>query len=114
MASRIDRLLFFGASFGSIAILLAHLVGAGRMDALALNAGLPSGLVMAAVALKAWRCGDRALLAQLRAGLIGGLLGTLAYDVVRVPVHLAGLNPLSPIRAYGFSPARCTGTRTTS
>lgn len=34
-------------------------------------------------------------------GVIGGILGTLAYDVVRVPFQVVGLRLLTPIDSYG-------------
>jgi hypothetical protein len=37
----------------------------------------------------------------LRLGCWGGLLGTLGYDLVRVPFHLAGFRVFAPIQAYG-------------
>jgi len=38
---------------------------------------------------------------DLRRGIWGGLLGTLGYDLVRVPLHLAGFRVFAPIQAYG-------------
>ena len=51
--------------------------------------------------LWARRARDSDLLLCLRAGLLGGIWGTIGYDLVRVPFHLAGQNPFVPIRAYG-------------
>jgi len=44
---------------------------------------------------------DAALARHLRLGFWGGLLGTLGYDIVRVPFHLAGFRVFAPIQAYG-------------
>ena len=37
----------------------------------------------------------------LRLGFWGGLLGTVAYDVVRIPFHLVGFRVFAPIETYG-------------
>ncbi len=37
----------------------------------------------------------------LRLGFWGGLLGTIAYDVVRIPFHLVGFRVFAPIETYG-------------
>ncbi len=44
---------------------------------------------------------DLSLARALRLGFWGGLLGTLGYDVVRIPFHLAGFRVFAPIQAYG-------------
>lgn len=38
---------------------------------------------------------------SLRLGFWGGLLGTIAYDVVRIPFHLVGFRVFAPIETYG-------------
>lgn len=35
-------------------------------------------------------------------GFWGGVLGVLGYDLMRLPLHFLGLNPLTPIRSYGM------------
>lgn len=37
----------------------------------------------------------------LRLGCWGGLIGTIGYDVVRIPFHLSGFRVFAPIQAYG-------------
>jgi len=95
------RLVFTLASFGSIALLLGHLYNAGSMARLFMVIGLPATALM----LIAWRRGvrldDREFRLKLRAGCAGGMIGTLGYDLVRIPMHLLGMNPLSHIRFYG-------------
>lgn len=44
---------------------------------------------------------DSDLARDLRLGIWGGTLGTLGYDLVRVPLHLAGFRVFAPIQAYG-------------
>lgn len=61
--------------------------------------------IAAGAMLGAWvwarRAGDEAFLLRVRAGLVGGLLGTIGYDIVRIPFDIAGSNTLSPIHVYG-------------
>ena len=44
---------------------------------------------------------DSELAGDIRRGCWGGVLGTLGYDLVRVPFHLAGFRVFAPIQAYG-------------
>ena len=49
-----------------------------------------------------WACRHDASLARaFRVGCWGGLIGTLGYDIVRVPFHLWGVRVFAPIQAYG-------------
>ena len=89
------------ASFGSIALMIAHVAGLSTMHALLLPVALPCAVIILAAWLFALSKGDRFLTERLRLGLVGGLWGTVGYDAVRVPLHLMGLNPFPPIRAYG-------------
>lgn len=90
------------ASFGSIALLIGQVSGVGTMHTLLLPVALPCVVVIAAGWLMASSKGDQFLAERLRLGLVGGLWGTVGYDAVRVPLHLMGLNPFPPIRAYGM------------
>ena len=44
---------------------------------------------------------DPLLARALKLGFWGGLLGTIGYDVVRIPFHLLGFKVFAPIEAYG-------------
>ncbi|MFO1483760.1 MAG: hypothetical protein U1F71_10420 [Verrucomicrobiaceae bacterium] len=90
------------ASFGSIALLISHVAGVATMHALLLPVALPCTVVIITAWLLASSKGDPFLTERLRLGLAGGLWGTVGYDAVRVPLHLMGLNPFPPIRAYGM------------
>lgn len=90
------------AGIAPIGILLGHLWALAPMARLALPLGLPSVLALVWIRRSAGRAGDSDCLARLRAGLLGGLWGTLGYDLVRIPFHHAGQNPFAPIRAYGL------------
>lgn len=57
-------------------------------------------LTAAGVATARWS-GYRGLHTALVVGAFGGLLGTLAYDLFRIPFLLAGFRLLAPIDSYG-------------
>jgi len=95
------RVVFALASFGSISLLLGHLYNIGSMARLFVVIGLPSAVLMVIAWRRGVRLGDQEFRLSLRTGFVGGVIGTLGYDLVRIPVHLFGLNPLSPIRFYG-------------
>lgn len=101
-APAMSQLVFWLCSFSSIGILLLHLPGWVPMHLGALTILLPCGVAMATIWRRAQRNGDRRLLERLYLGVLGGLWGTLAYDLFRIPLHLGGLNPFSPIYAYGM------------
>lgn len=44
---------------------------------------------------------DETLGRALRLGCWGGFLGTIGYDVVRIPFHLQGFRVFAPIQTYG-------------
>lgn len=90
------------ACFGSIAMLIAQVAGVSTMHALLLPLALPCALWIAAAWSMSVKRGDTFLSSRLRLGLVGGLWGTVGYDAVRIPLHLMGLNPFPPIRAYGM------------
>jgi|GEM_PF-1471493 len=90
------------ACFGSIAMLIAQVAGITTMHALLLPLALPCALWLAVAWIISVKSGDTFLSSRLRLGLVGGLWGTVGYDAVRVPLHLMGLNPFPPIRAYGM------------
>lgn len=100
--SLLRRCAFWILSFSSIAALVLHLPGTLRMNTFGLFAGLPAAGVMIGLWLWGRKENDTAFLRALRLGFMGGLIGTLAYDVFRIPFHLAGSNPFAPIRVYGL------------
>lgn len=94
--------LFVACCLGSIATLLGHLYGVASMRTLTIVLWVPSTIAMLALWLRARRLGDTEFLLRARAGLIGGLWGTIGYDWCRVPLHVLGENPFPPIRSYGM------------
>jgi len=101
LLKRSHRLVFTVANFGSISILLGHLYNFGSMARLFLIVGLPTAVLMFLAWRRGVRLGDQEFRLNLGAGLVGGVIGTLAYDLVRIPMHFFGLNLLVPIRFYG-------------
>jgi hypothetical protein len=95
------RLVFLLASFGPISVLLGHLYNLGPMVRLFIVIEGPATALMVFAWRRSVTLGDQEFRLSLRSGLVGGVIGTLGYDLVRIPMHLFGFNPLSPIRFYG-------------
>ena len=95
-------LAFWVCSFSSILLLLLHLRGLLRMSSGVWCCALPAAIAMLGIALLARRAGSKRFRQSLVAGLTGGLIGTLGYDLFRIPFHNAGMNVFSPIYAYGM------------
>ncbi len=95
------RAACFAACLPSGGVLLAKLHGLGPMHTLALAAALPGCLLLVAAWAWARRAGWEALAGDLEVGALGGLLGSFAYDLFRVPFHLAGMRVFAPISAFG-------------
>lgn len=102
-APQLVRLALFVAACGSVLPLLAWVYGLGSFASFALVVGAP--LVLAVFGTTVWL--DRTgrwpkTRAAILAGAIGGLVGTLGYDLFRVPfVYTTGLQLLAPIESYG-------------
>lgn len=87
----------------TVAPLLAWVEGLGAFSVWFLVCTLPALLAVTATVVWWWRTGrypDTVLAA--RAGVIGGILGTVAYDLVRIPVLATGRPVLAPIDSYGL------------
>lgn len=87
----------------NVVALLAWVYGLGAFHMWFLAVGLPSLVVLVAVA--AWSArnpdADPYLRRALVAGTLGGLLGTIGYDAFRVPFIVGGLRLFAPIDSYG-------------
>lgn len=84
---------------GSIAALLADVFGIAPMHVVFWAASVPSMVLLAVIGSLSkvggeWR--DR-----IRVGALGGLVGTIGYDLVRVPFAIAGQRVFAPIESYG-------------
>jgi hypothetical protein len=88
--------------FGSIWTLLGFTWGLAPMHVLGLALLLPTLLGIAGLWAFAARAGHDELHKVLLAGVVGGIWGTLGYDLIRIPLHFLGMNPFAPIRSYGM------------
>jgi len=100
LASPVRPLGIFILAGGSIAALLADIFGIAPMHLVFWFASVPSMAVLAVLGSLSkvgdeWR--DR-----IRVGALGGLAGTLGYDIVRVPFAIAGQRVFAPIESYGL------------
>lgn len=93
--------LVAAAGLGSVVPLLAWVFGLGPFHLWFLAVAVPALVVLVSAAVLAPRLGWRRLQVALMVGTAGGLLGTLLYDLVRVPFVLLGLRVLAPIDSYG-------------
>jgi hypothetical protein len=84
---------------GSIAALLADIYGIAPMHRVFWYAAVPSMALLAVLAVLPQV--DPELRERIRVGAVGGVLGTLGYDLVRVPFALAGQRVFAPIESYG-------------
>ena len=84
---------------GSIAALLADLFGIAPMHWVFWLASVPSMALLAVLA--ALPRVPPELQERIRVGAMAGALGTLGYDVVRLPFALAGQRVFAPIESYG-------------
>ncbi|MEW6282128.1 MAG: hypothetical protein AB1758_26215, partial [Candidatus Eremiobacterota bacterium] len=91
------RIVAWLACVPSIGALLCRVWEVSPMQPVVLFGFLPC----CAILLALWRRGDREVSHDLSLGFLGGLLGTLGYDLARVPFHLAGFKVFAPISAYG-------------
>ena len=96
------RLVCFFASAASVGALLAKLYGLASMRQFGLWVALPCALLVMGIWTWARRNGKPDLVADLEVGFCGGLLATIAYDLVRIPFHLAGQRIFAPISAFGI------------
>jgi hypothetical protein len=86
----------------SVAPLLAWVYGVGSFAAWYWRLAFPS--VVAVVVWTVWARRSAVhtdLTRAVRVGAVGGLLGTVGYDLVRIPVELSGTRVFAPIDSYG-------------
>lgn len=81
--------------------LLAKVYGLLELNSGALFIALPCCAALIGIWRWAKQTGRKSLAEALAIGFLGGLLGTLAYDVVRIPPLLSGQRIFAPISAYG-------------
>lgn len=100
LRDRLGRTAVLALCGGSIAALLAELYDVAQMAPVFVLVTIPSSVALAAIGM--WRSPLRG---AVRVGAIGGLLGTVAYDVFRIPFMLAGMRVFAPISSYGLMAA---------
>jgi len=98
---RLTRFACFLAAGTSGFALLAKVYGVSSMRAATLALAVPCCIALVIAWIWATRTSRDELASMLSLGFIGGLLGTFAYDLVRIPFHLAGQRIFAPIAAYG-------------
>src|ERR1700758_5463899 len=87
----------------SVTPLLAWALGLGSFRAWFWSVAVPSATLLTVIGLATARSARfRHLHTALVVGAFGGLLGTFAYDVVRIPFALLGYRLLAPIDSYGL------------
>ena len=96
---RLTRFACFLAAGTSGLGVLAKVYGVASMRLVTIAVAIPCCIALTLVALKS---PHQKLAAMIKLGALGGLLGTFAYDVVRIPFHLAGQRIFAPIAAYGI------------
>lgn len=95
------RAALFLACGTSGAALLAKVYGLTSMQTATLALAAPCSVGLLVVWMWSMRTSREALTSTLSLGFIGGIAGTIAYDLVRVPFHLMGQRIFAPIGAYG-------------
>jgi len=100
--SRVATVLLVVLPLLCVSPLLAWVAGLGAFSTWAVLLGIPAVLVTAGLG---WRECRRRPVGRLgvavTAGFFGGLLGTVGYDLFRVPFLAFGLRLLAPIDSYG-------------
>jgi hypothetical protein len=83
--------------------LLAWVYGLGPFAVWFWGLGAPAIGLLALIGVWLSRSGrESRLRTALYCGAVGGLVGALAYDVVRIPQVLVGIRPYLPIESYGL------------
>jgi hypothetical protein len=86
----------------SVAALLAWAYRFGTFRSWFLAVSFPATIMLAAIGVWAARSADHSRLrAAFICGVAGGVLGTVGYDIVRIPFVAAGLRLFAPIDSYG-------------
>ncbi len=98
------RLLCFFACVPSGGALLAKVYGLASMRTIVVLLALPCCLGLVAIWIWARSKGkeQEQLTSALEIGFVGGLFGTIGYDLSRIPFHIAGQRVFAPISAYGI------------
>ncbi|MEW6129717.1 MAG: hypothetical protein AB1757_21945 [Acidobacteriota bacterium] len=82
--------------------MLAKVYGIASMKTVTLYLMLPGMVVLLTFWIWAIKSGQSQLSRDLIIGFLGGLAGTIAYDLARVPFTFSGQRIFAPISAYGI------------
>lgn len=86
----------------SVCSLLAWVFGLGRFSSWFLAVSLPGTAALTVIAFALHRTGHcPSLRAALVTGTFGGLVGTIGYDLFRLPFAALGMRVFAPIDSYG-------------
>jgi len=99
--ARAASLVAVGLAFGSIAALLAELYYVATMRAVLIGVTLPTTILLVALATTRIT-GLKELRDRIRVGAVGGVLGVVGYDLVRIPFAILGMRVFAPIYSYGL------------
>jgi hypothetical protein len=94
------RIFCFLACIPSGGALLGKVYGLASLRLATLAVALPCCVALVVVWVWARRS-EKQLAARLEIGFVGGLLGSIAYDLIRIPFHMTGQRIFAPISAFG-------------
>ncbi len=98
---RFAAVLALGLCATSVGALLADLYDVMPMDAFARRVTLPGLLLLIGSSIRTVPAYSN-LQRRIRLGAIAGVVGTIAYDLFRIPFALAGQRIFAPIFSYGL------------
>lgn len=102
VGDRVLRWSLAALSLLSVAPLLAWVYGLGQFSSWYWRVTVPALAIVAGAAVVVARSPSRRPLHHaFVAGTVGGVVGTIGYDVVRLPFLAGGLRLLAPIDSYG-------------
>ena len=110
--SRNETILLYGVAIAcalaSTAAFFLHVFGLVRMPFFINFVGMPAIILMMIIGLYSWQ---RRLpyWIRLRAGLLAGALGIIAYDVIRLSIYASGLLSFYPFHAIARLGSLMTG-----
>jgi hypothetical protein len=96
------RSLCFVLCIPSVGALLAKVYGVASMQRAAIAVAMPSAFALLVLWWRDWNTPERTLATALEIGVVGGMLGTIGYDLARLPFALAGWRVFASISAFGL------------
>jgi hypothetical protein len=96
------RALCFLLCIPAVGALLAKMYGVASMQRTSIFVALPAGVALVAIWWWNSKTRERKIADALEIGVVGGMLGTIAYDIARLPFALAGWRVFATISAFGI------------